>query len=418
MAGNIKNNKLGGSDFGELYEADYEDFNTTFDKVADLIYEARRSYGIGNAENAVRILQSNNVFTNGPNLVTDEFTDEDGVNNTVNISKSSADYNSSEDKYEIESIPQNFVIIEADNLNESSFEINDCKIRRIDDRKWQLYSTIGTEEVKRAKIYQTLFYDKAAQTINNCTAIKTTFTRDIGKTAYFLYLEVNTSTGQTQDYTIDFQNETTNNNVSFWGRYFANDGSSGTSSVLQVPDGNTIRGGGFFVDINDLGTDRTQDEKDNPVDARLFTGVNDGNALAELIFLSKGDITFTYSGSGSNNKIEYESDEGIPAFTEATETIEFIVLVDSNTTNLDENEKGFAISTPDVELPTDTSIDVSISDGNNTIGPETIDTTSKGVIIDNDGTLTSGTLELTFTLKTTDNSKTPILKNYGVDIIR
>jgi len=46
--------------------------------------------GVGIAENAFRILQSNNIFTNGVYFVVDEFTDSSGINNTTNFDNNSA----------------------------------------------------------------------------------------------------------------------------------------------------------------------------------------------------------------------------------------------------------------------------------------------------------------------------------------
>jgi len=48
----------------------------------------------------------------------------------------------------------------------------------------------------------------------------------------------------------------------------------------------------------------------------------------------------------------------------------------------------------------------------------TIDPVSKGVVVGNPGTLSSGTLEVTFTFATTDTSVTPTLSSYGVSILR
>ena len=67
----------------------YEDVNET------ITYLEKQE--IGNAEIAYRVLQSNNTFTNGPNVVVDEFTDSNGTNNTVD--SSTGQYDSTDDFY-------------------------------------------------------------------------------------------------------------------------------------------------------------------------------------------------------------------------------------------------------------------------------------------------------------------------------
>lgn len=51
------------------------------------------------AENAYRILQSNNTFVNGKNIFCDEFVDSDGTNNTANTSSTDAVYDAANTKY-------------------------------------------------------------------------------------------------------------------------------------------------------------------------------------------------------------------------------------------------------------------------------------------------------------------------------
>jgi hypothetical protein len=81
----IRKAKLGGTDFvdGEvLYDYDLDD---TQDAILNMA-------GIGIAQNAYQILQANNVFDNKDFLATDEFTDETGTNNTVEVDNTSSIY--------------------------------------------------------------------------------------------------------------------------------------------------------------------------------------------------------------------------------------------------------------------------------------------------------------------------------------
>lgn len=70
------------------------------DRVDTINYLERQNILI--AESSVRTLQ-NGSFTNGPNIVVDEFTDADGTQGTVNTGSSTATYNSDTNQYALTS---------------------------------------------------------------------------------------------------------------------------------------------------------------------------------------------------------------------------------------------------------------------------------------------------------------------------
>lgn len=86
-----RNNNLGGNDYTRESPT-WQDANDTNNAILSFA-------GVGIAQNAYQILQSNNVFDNKDYLCADEFTDSTGTNNTVNTGSSTAVHNSTRDDY-------------------------------------------------------------------------------------------------------------------------------------------------------------------------------------------------------------------------------------------------------------------------------------------------------------------------------
>ena len=232
-----------------------------------------------------------------------------------------------------------FVIIEATSISSvSDFSINNCVIRNISSGKWVLYCTSGTNEVKRAQIYKTLFYGtngsnpRASSTyITGITALKTSVSRDVGKQAHFAQINFNTLAAGTRTYTGTFVNTSTNLSCSSWS-YAAHTwlGSTVTSSEVnwEKPSGtilNQVNPSGTASAVNDeTGTDTTSDETNNPATCRLYLNwVGSGSNIAQqvrTVILCEGDIAWVQSGGTASN-IDFLSDNSIPVFTSTTETI-------------------------------------------------------------------------------------------------
>lgn len=286
------------------------------------------------AENAVRTLQSNDIFTNGPNLVVDDITDSTGTNNTINISSSTA-------YFEVDNYQLNYTaetgtgtVSNPDSFNNpnNAFDSND-----------------------------TTYADKTTSSSPADTYI-------FGETfssKYIAYQRVKmyfSGTSGTHNWTIETYNG------SIWSSV-----DSGSFSGVSNEDYDEIL---YINDIIEGIRITFENQSTSTLDMRVYT-------------------------------IEYGDFDNSDT-----------VIIDSNTTTLDGNETAFAISTPDATIPTNTSISVVVSDGTNSLSAGTIDSISKGVVVGNDDTLTSGTLNLTFTLATTDNTVTPTLPSYGVSILR
>lgn len=290
-------------------------------------------------ENAVRTLQSNDVYNNGPNIVVDDMTDSTGTNNTVNTGSSTSDYDALNLYYTL-SFTDEASGDTTHNPNSftnpsNAFDGDDSTYSEIsvleDDATGSLGKTFSPKTIKNVKIKAEMLGDNPLSTIR---------------------LEsYNGSTWSTEEILVNESGSI----QSFEGSLYLNKSVQG----LRVYMNKTYDGGGYTQRI------------------RLYTL----------------EYSTTFDSSST-------------------------VIADTNTTTLDGNELGFAISVPDSDFPTGTSITATISDGTNSLTATAIDTVSKGVIIGNPGTLSSGTLKCTFTLSTTDSSVIPTLPSYGIGVLR
>lgn len=219
-----------------------------------------------------------------------------------------------------------FVVIEATKIL-GSFAINNCKIVKLTTGKWILYCTTGTDEVKRAQIYKTLFYgttgaDPRVSTtyISGITALKTSVARDVGKRCtYFTYTNA-LNVGST--YTGTFVNTTTNTSCSLWSYCSA---ANFVNSQFEKPSGTIINSASGSGTISDeTGTDTSADESNNPatVQAEFIDGGSfaAGGANIKAIILNVGGLTFAESGGGTGTNYDFYATGGIPLLTATTET--------------------------------------------------------------------------------------------------
>jgi hypothetical protein len=299
--------------------------------------------------NLIRELQDRAVdFSADGGEWAEAYSDADGRLDSVE--STSADFDT--DNYAaVTSSTEPFVIIEATSLTASDFAINDCKITFIDTGKWLLRCTSGTDEVKRAQIYKTLFYGsnglnpRASSTfITGITALKTNVIRDVGKRAYNIVLEsannsdIPTSTAYTVSAGVTFTDTTNNTDFSSWSNFY------NTAQALyntinyaywEVPDGTklnqvvTISSG--TSNSYEIGTDTTADEIDNPADAeaKISWGEDAQNDLGSskgyVVFICSGAATVSITGDTSAtgivtaDSVDFYTDEGIPVMTAVTE---------------------------------------------------------------------------------------------------
>lgn len=90
----IKNNKLGGTDWGEEALKPTVDLNPTINALIDFA-------GKGLAQQTYQTIKQSGSFTNEDFLGADRFTDSNGVNNTINTGSSTAFYTAGDDRYKI-----------------------------------------------------------------------------------------------------------------------------------------------------------------------------------------------------------------------------------------------------------------------------------------------------------------------------
>ena len=265
------------------------------------------------------------------------YVNSTGRLNTVDTSKTSAIFDTN--KYTADVSDEPLVIIEASSISAiGDFAINNCEISLIESGKWRLRCTTGTNEVRRAQIYKTLFYGtngsdpRATSTyITGITALKTTVTRDVGKVAWY----ANTSTAEgfgtgsyTGAYTGTFVDTTNNTDCSVWSYVSASQGGSNGDTVTRVelPTSttiNTVTRGSFGVSNSDeLGTDTESEEDDNPATIRLWqqsTGTSSSGHIHRVVILAEGNITWATAGTiDTVSNVNFNTTHSIPAMTLAT----------------------------------------------------------------------------------------------------
>ena len=227
-------------------------------------------------------------------------------------------------------IPDIAIIIEASSISAvADFAINDCSIINVDTGKWVLTCDTGTDEVKRAQLYKTLFFGtdgtdaRASNTyITSITKLGTTIARDIGKQAHYASISSISAVGvaDEENYLGTFADTSTNTDSSFWSNTFSN------SVFVDVdtffPDGTAIIANPGDATTNEIGTDTTADEDDNPADCKLLidddTGVGATQyGIAQAIIICKGDISWAESGSDfTYSNTDFLTDNSIPVFTD------------------------------------------------------------------------------------------------------
>jgi hypothetical protein len=260
----------------------------------------------------------------------DAYVDADGREGTVVPIATFAGFNTN--KYSANDFVNGpFVIIEATSISsESDFAINDCEIKSISSGKWALYCNTGTNAVRRAQIYRTLFDGSSGtnprvQTpyIVGLTALKTSVSRDVGKRAY----KVTQVNNNNFDFDVDvtFANTSTNTNFSSWSNLNTNVGSTSGSFSWQVPTG-TTRNSATTTASDEIGTDTESEEVNNPTTGKLvLSTTQNGSVTQRLMVISNGAVTFTPTATGVNattTVVDFTTTHSVPTFTATSETLE------------------------------------------------------------------------------------------------
>lgn len=242
------------------------------------------------------------------------------------------DYDATNDLYKTPSFGAYYVLVEASSFGSWS-NSNNTEVLNYDTGKWIVYCTTGTDEVRRAQVLKSLFYgtdgtDQLVLDFTSITTLKTNDSNDVGKQAHYASLVASNAT--TSAYTGTFANTSSNTNCSSWSKAIAEHTS------------------GSPVTSDELGTDTSGDENDNPANCQLehvHTGstttarweIPSGSArnsavdsaggtepnsdsTVNAIILCVGDITWATSGDTANTtfaNIDFNTTHSIPNFTAA-----------------------------------------------------------------------------------------------------
>lgn len=219
-----------------------------------------------------------------------------------------------------------YIIIEATSLSAPISNVNNCYSKLISAGKWIVYCTTGTDAVRRAQLIKTLFYGTNGSNakildFTGVTAIKTTHTNDVGKQVYYASLTdsvpQDTAT-RTTNYTGTFADTSTNSNCSSWSSI----GFGLRSAKWEMPTSTVLNSS----NTDELGTDTSSDEKNNPSSCLLQVvvygpGYTGDSATARVIILSKGNISWAKDGgAGTASNVNYFGTHSIPVFTAAGTT--------------------------------------------------------------------------------------------------
>jgi len=368
-------------------------------------------------------------WSNTDYLGADEFTDSNGAKNTIDTGTSTACFNA--DKYELKDISiladvNYYVIIEA-----SNGPINADGIYQFSSGKWIIYDTnsdTNSESVQKAVIYRRLFYNNEISGYDTVTSIKVSSSSDVGARGYKATLTTSDSGSSTNTGT--FSATTDNTNVNSWSYVSATMVETGANtnrliSRWEIPSG-TVKN---IIDFesndpetntsNELGTDTSGDDINNPVNCRLYVSNTDGEGhnTANVIVLTKKSITW----DGTN--VDYKTTYSLPDTTQSDtlenegvynpgDTYPPSETVETNTI-INEVVPDSIVVYGKTTLQTGTSITVDVSDdGGSTFG---LTAQALNTAIDT-SSFSTGDIALKFNLATTDTTVTPKLYGYGVAI--
>jgi len=198
-----------------------------------------------------------------------------------------------------------YVVITATSLKEEAFNQNDAHIVEYNPNTWILYSRITDYETSRSIVYETLYlgqqtdngyipehttYGSIITNVTGLTSIETIEPRDIGKIAYYAqitdgYFDEGTATAY---FLWNFTDTTNNVNCSVWSNLYTTHG----TAYSYFPNASTQLNAN---DNNEIGTDRSSDEFDNPKGIRATIKragtTNGGNRNAFMFILTKSNMT-------------------------------------------------------------------------------------------------------------------------------
>lgn len=290
----------------------------------------------GQAELAYRTLQANDVYTNGPNIATDEFIYSSNIttstNGTAKYAESTADYDSTNDLYRLAPSDE----ASGDTTHDPDSFTNPSNAFDGDRTTFARKSTAGDS-----------------------------FTYRLGKTfaaknVEWVSFNVQNNLSSISSFTIDTYNGST------W------------STAHTLSTAVTGRQIGFFQIGSSV----------QGIAVKFTYGATGGTKNMDVYHLEYGDLSTSSS-----------------------------LICDSTGLTLDGTEKG-AVVFADMTNTANTSITVKAGDGTTQTAAQSINATSQTTNVFDISSLSSGTLELEFTLATTNTTETPTISGYGVRLIR
>lgn len=288
---------------GELTDADevMDSLGSNFNDTAQMIFNA--DY-IGFDSRL-----TNSTTPNLKNVFYSTFTSDDADTNFGFV------YDSTNDLYELPNLSgvTEYIIIEATSLS-APIDENNVKSLEISSGKWLVFCTSGTDAVHRAQIIETLFGSSSKITsFTSVTTLQTSHSNDVGMQAHFVTANTINAGGANKTFTGTFINTSTNNNCSSWSNVSAP--GNVDSASWQIPVSTTKNSVTEGNSSNEIGTDTSADENNNPATCSLNIDPDsppNATGTASAIVLCFGDITWVNSGMTNTTEVDYFTDNSIP----------------------------------------------------------------------------------------------------------
>lgn len=266
------------------------------------------------------------------------------------------DYDATNDKYTAPDIGGFYVIIEADDGAAPAWSSNNTNVIKVGSGTYLVYCDTGTDEVRRAQVHKSLWYgatgDPLILDFANVTAVKSSDARDTNKRGYYASMSYAVGGNNTATYTGTFADVASNTDCSAWSTCGANATGVGgnVTSQFEFASGNVVNaagaGGGFSQTSDELGTDTSADELNNPANLQIqcsdMGGIG-GSASQKIIFLAYGAVSWVEVDTGSVatvSNLDFFTTYSIPAITlagaisaEATFELIFKDTAAASTTN-------------------------------------------------------------------------------------
>lgn len=233
--------------------------------------------------------------------------------------------------------------------NLGAFQINDCDIKLVSYDgtyyRYRVFCTSGTAEVRRAQVYKTLFYgtdgsDSAGSAVTNVTEAQVSKSTDVGKRGHFAHVRGESLVNLERFSYKGTFTSSSGTAVSLWSKCKTEGAGAGctyasfsapvSTGITQIPPPNELSvasetGGVTTVTKDEIGTDTSADNLNNPLDVGL-NGYYEGGGSPPynevwFITVAKGEMTWVVEGDAGAAKVVSTAftdyTDFIPVFTSA-----------------------------------------------------------------------------------------------------